>query len=553
MMPGLRVTTLAPDGTEAYDLTDKVDGLSWSSVNPGGDERCTFELKRKWFAGAPEIAQMKLVRVTCGLDILGQFRIEENDRAVADSEKIGVTAYGLGNRLKDSDANRLLIVDRDLSQWRGAGLARQIQNLGANLQGSTAEVAADTAGGNPSLTFKITDNWASPYKPLVESWYDAGPGLKVGVVYHNWASSGTALDAAFVLEGDATDTDDGASTIDTFMSDRIAGAALSSPAGYQTLATARRYVFFDLLYGTTPGGTAGATWLLANRNPAVYGTHGLTRRGGSDPGGFWGSDVVTYLLGLASGVTARRIDASSLVVPHLVWRDGVTFEQMIVDTTRFENPGVDWGTWGPDSVLDNSLNGLFDWKAKDPSTQHWFALRSQCDDISLNAEVATLYDQVDVAYQDAAGTTGVETRTATVPALLGSHRKKRLDGGTLTQAGAQQLGDAFLALSAQRPPARGSVALTGRLNHYRRGSLPPVYMRADGSNLRLPDVLPSEDALSLSSAPDRRTTFPVKRVTVDASGDIPKVSVDVDQSLDTLAILQARLQLAAQLAAGRAG
>src|SRR4051812_2842734 len=122
---GIRLQTITPSGT-GYDLTDQAEGLSWSSVNPGGDERCTFALKRHWFAGAPEVSMGNTVRVTDGLSVLWQGTIDENDRAVADSEQIGVTANGKGVALRDDSTYREIIVDRDLSRWGDAGVARRI-------------------------------------------------------------------------------------------------------------------------------------------------------------------------------------------------------------------------------------------------------------------------------------------------------------------------------------------------------------------------------------------------------------------------------------------
>jgi len=72
-------------------------------------------------------------------------------------------------------------------------------------------------------------------------------------------------------------------------------------------------------------------------------------------------------------------------------------------------------------------------------------------------------------------------------------------------------------------------------------------MRADGSNIRVPDVLPARDLFSLSLQPDRLTTFPIKRVSVDASGPVPKVTAEVDQVNDLMSQLTARLQLKTDL------
>jgi hypothetical protein len=69
-------------------------------------------------------------------------------------------------------------------------------------------------------------------------------------------------------------------------------------------------------------------------------------------------------------------------------------------------------------------------------------------------------------------------------------------------------------------------------------------MRADGSAIRLIDVLPTSQLLSLTTAPDRRTTFPIKEVVVDASNMAePKVTINVDQVNEAMSALQARVSL----------
>src|SRR5438270_4083847 len=124
----LWIRTVDPVSGRGWDITDQVDNLVWSSTNPGGDERASFSLLRDWFAGAPSIAQGNVVRVGDNLDVLWTGRIEENDRQVQSALQIGVTAYGLGIRLKDQNDYREIIVDRDLSQWRGASVQRKINN-----------------------------------------------------------------------------------------------------------------------------------------------------------------------------------------------------------------------------------------------------------------------------------------------------------------------------------------------------------------------------------------------------------------------------------------
>lgn len=523
-----------------YDLSGLAEGLRYSNVNPGGDERCTFELKRSWFAGAPEISIGNVVRVADGVNVLWQGRAEENDRQVANAEMIGVTAFGSGVALKDS-AYPEIYVDRDLSAWGELTRTFRLAAMAAGRSFGANEVAPDAAG-LPGIDLMIQ---GVIQKSVAGAVYDAGSVAKIAAIYYDFVAGANVnvADANWAWDVTVAPNDDITGGLGT------GNLRAASGSGYFTPATPNRYALIELFYGAAAAGASGTTYDVMFRKPAVYGNHALTRRG-ADPGGFYTSDLVGDVIGRQSAVRKRRIDGLQTIVGQLVDARGKTHEDWVREISRYES--VDWGTWGPESAFDTYTGGYFDWKARDLATQHWYALRSQCQNIALNVELSTLYNAVDVYYTDETGRQQVVTRTRNVPALTaaGITTKKPpggIDGGTLTTAMAQTLGDVFLLLNSGDPPARGSFTIRGCATHYQRGKRSVQYMRADGSNIRVPDVLPSSSALALTTAPDRRTTFPIKRIEVDASGPTPEATVSVDQTDDRFAVLQARMNLAAQI------
>ena len=112
-------------GTPA-DLTERAENLQWSSINPGGDEQCSFTVDRDWARSAPELRQGNVIQVTAGLDVLWRGRIEEADRSVADRQQVGITAFGLGTALKDVQDYVDVIVDQDMTAWGDMPLAEKI-------------------------------------------------------------------------------------------------------------------------------------------------------------------------------------------------------------------------------------------------------------------------------------------------------------------------------------------------------------------------------------------------------------------------------------------
>ena len=185
---------------------------------------------------------------------------------------------------------------------------------------------------------------------------------------------------------------------------------------------------------------------------------------------------------------------------YILYTDAsTTHEDGIRDLNRYEN--CDWGTWGPSSPLDRSSDGYFDFTTADRTTQHWFVLRSEVDAEDLHSETATLYGKVAVGYVDAAGIERVVYVTADVPDLdaAGLSREYTLNIGQATAAIAQAEGEVFLTIWGQFAPARGSFTVSQPVRHYRRGELSPLYMRADGSNVRIPDILPAATLFALDS------------------------------------------------------
>lgn len=539
-LASVRVVSIASGGEgRSYDITDEIEGLSWSSVDPGGDERCTFTLKRSWFSDNPEIARGNLLRVMCGVDVLWQGRVEETDRSAESAEAIAVTAYGLGARLKDGTF-REIFIDRDLA-WGEPSTQRKINmlsGLGRTYSGAVSAGAQDGGSATPGLTFLWMALVGGP--DFAETWYYGG-GIDIHKLRYDfdivqnigadWSHRAymNSDDLGSVFNGGPNHTS----------SDATDQMATSSEKG-------RKYIHIEGVYS---GGfesqniNAMAQW----RNIAVLGWHELSEQGSWPDIGFTVDQMVQVILDDVDGVLIRHLDAQSYVVQQAAFKDPVTHEDGIAELNKLE--GCNWGTWGPDSPLDTSVDGQFDFKDREPNVQHWFVRREDCDDINLHSETATLYGAVDVTYEDIAGIRRTIRRTVDVPDLDGAglSRVYPLDIGKSKQEVAEQMGDAFLAIWGQFAPARGSFATSLPVRHYQRGELSPVYLRADGSNVRIGNILPSTDALALDSSPDRRTTFPVKRIEVNCSGEVPVAQVEIDQTNDTLSILQARQGLESAL------
>ncbi len=532
----LRVLSIDEAG-EGYELTDRISGLRWTNVRNRGDESASFTFHAPWQGANPEVDEGNLLVIFDGLDVRWQGEIDEVDRSGGEAEALAITAYGLGQRLK-ADTYTQIFIDKDLSRWREPSVERQIDLRTANTPNQAGPSPLDDQTNGPGLQLAVSGAWDAPYIPTCEGWYDAGEDGEISEVQATWEGDSNT---GFIFRCVGADDDAQASAEGTATDEYTAATGTLS----RVFASVRRFVSLQWLFNATGAGIPGANFPIALRGLTLYGPHGLTKQGDS-PGGFFASQIVAFLVGLVDGVSARRVDATAVVIGQAAHRQ-LTHEDGIADVTRFHTHERTWGTWAPDSPLEPLGVGQFDYTAIDGDTDHWTALRADCDDLSLQSERGGLANVCVVNYTDENGVARSVTRTRTVAELGDETQTKTVDAGTMTTAGAEAYGDAVLALYGGFAPARGSAELSGPVTHHYRGPLSPTAMRADGSNLRVPDVLPSTTLFELSADPDRRTTFPVQRVEVDASGEVPKASVELDQAHDVMAALAAQLEQATEL------
>lgn len=531
----IRVVTIENGGAgKGHDLTDDIEGLSYSNVEPGGDELANFTYKRPWSNALPEVAKGNLLVIQDGLDVLWQGRIGEPARGGSETEEMQVTGYGTGIRLKDGQLERIY-VDSDLSKWRGMSRTRRLALISGGLYTVIQEPSAeaDTATGDQSLKMPLSGTWGTG--AVSETVYDAGELARIGEVEYDWSS-----EVFSGADGRLNAADDDALNGLSAGTDRVTAA--TSGSELETIAS-QRVVSFSLSYGSAVATDAERSWTLTNLR--VRGDHGLTPEGG---GGFFAATMIEDAIGDVDGVLARTIDASDFEIEQAVSAD--THEALVRDLTRYHEHERAWGTWGPDGVFDPLGDGHFDWTER-PSEAEWIAPREDFEALSLNSELEALFDTVILAYTDSSGTARQVVRTLTSSDLEAagmSGKTARVNGGRLTPAAATVIADAILAWNGGYAPASGQATIARPIRHTTRGELPPHYLRADGALLRIPDILPSSTLFALDDTPDRRTTFPIKRVRVDLSGAYPKATVELDQTNHLVSTLQARADLAGSLA-----
>jgi hypothetical protein len=524
------------------DLTGDISGLRYSNVRPGGDETANFTYHAPWaLMDAPAIDKGSVIEISEGLDVLWKGRIEELAPGGDQDEEIAVTAYGLGVRGKDSTFQEIYI-DRDANSWGTPTWTRQ-KTIEATMTYSDdiSVMPAGDGGDLPGLLQVFTGAWATA-SIRNEAWYDA-KGISIGAITYGGrtgvAFGGAGFSIFVYLSADSE-------LVGSSVNSGDIDPGLDNPfSGTLTGGSAYKWGLAMIFYNGGAGGGPGTRYAVRWSDLLVRGNHGLTLRSSM---GYYASDVIRDIVNRIDGITARKIDETTFIVEQLHFKEPTVHEDGVVEANKFNQHERTWGTWGPDSIFDASDEGYFDY-TDIPATADWYATRGDCDGLDLATETANLYNRCQVFFQDTAGVDQVVTRTRAVPELdeNGITRTLKLDLGTSTTTLAQQLGDVYLALFGGFAPSRGTATLSRPIRHVARGKIDPWHLRADGSAIQISDILPTTTLFEMSAEPDRRATFPIKRVEVDCSGDYPTVNVDLDQTPEVMDALLARLQSSAEI------
>jgi hypothetical protein len=286
----LTVTITKADGSKVRwaederDPKDQPSGLNFGTVKPGGFGAFSLTLPRGLDPG-PDENLLDTVKITgAGGRVAFEGRIHRLPRNQGDTKTVTVQGVGWASHLSDNRAMSALIIDRTLSAWTDPSAARQ---------GVLALAAFDFSSPQVSNVFDATNGpgisvlQTGPIDhPLVERWYDAGPGQQVAriKVDHQHVVGFSTGDASLAIKA-YTATDDQATSTSS-SSDQKANSSIDFTAG-----TANRYALLQIAYSSS-GGTSPNTYGVQWQQISVHGDHGLTLT----DSGYTASDILRYLL-----------------------------------------------------------------------------------------------------------------------------------------------------------------------------------------------------------------------------------------------------------------
>jgi hypothetical protein len=482
-------------GPDEWKAENIPQGISCSTAMPGLFKSCTITLPRRIDLDYPDLNLLDTVQLLgAGNEIVWEGRVQELPRTHGDTFSITVSAVGWSSHLMDDPSFREIYVDRDLSNWREPSAARQIKLREASFSPQSLSVAPDTASGLPSLILKVEGKW-NGFTPIVEPFYDAGPGLKVGAMYNDWVLSTT--DAAFFFVAFVADDDSISSGFEIPSIDLANGAG--SGAGMFVPPTPRRVVGWQWYDTQNPGGAEGKQFAATIRRLAVFGNHGLTRRGPESEAGLYASDIIADVVRRAAPLLKfttgpnGSIQPTTFAIPHLVFRTPVTAETVVMLANGYHL--WDWGV---------RENREFFFQEPDPERLTWEARLSEGARLDLEGTQASdVVNGVFIEYTDPAGvihTVGppgsgaeftdshlVDTSSTNPVNAARIPRKWAIlnISQTTTKEGAVRLGEIYLA-EKSLPQRRGTLTLTGFATHPTAGKRPAWAVRA-GDWVRIAD------------------------------------------------------------------
>lgn len=492
----LAVKITTGDGTvhrwsgDEPDARSVPQGITFSTSIPGGYSTATITLAREITLDFPDLNLYDEVEIYGpGAEVAWKGRVAALPRSHDAVATVSVQCVGLVAHLRDDSTFTEIYVDADLDRWREASRARKIANLtGTTVKFFDPSVNSDSSSGVPGIRLELTGALAAGDRQRAEAWYDAGPGQTIDAIYYDFQVH-NLVNTSGVVEVATSDDDLGTNT------DVSADLYGSNSAAYRSPTADYRFAF--LRFRTEADTTGEVSRWCFFRKVRVYGNHGLTRVGDTDPKGFYASDIVRNVVTRAAPLLEiDEIEQTSFVVPHAAFFEPTTAEEVISAVNVYDLH--EWGVYE---------NGFF-YRATDPDRLVWEARLGGGEAEGALVELEgpagdEVYNGVIVNYPTFEGLTstvgpvgsGAEDEDDTLLDAdplnpVNAHNiPRRYFPLTLsrrtTSAGAIRLGAQWLADQAQ-PQRRGQVTLRGQVRHPTRGLLPVWKVRA-GDYIKIAD------------------------------------------------------------------
>lgn len=516
------------------NVTDYVDEITFSNVDPGGFELCTISLRK-----GPVVVVGQRVTVYCGLSVAWDGRVNDPGSGNIRARLVeGITAVGYGAALKDNPA-QAFYTHSDLRAWFDSRLE------GGTILTTGTSPTVVTGQRYPYISYPA--NILSINSSSAGIMIDTGIAGAVKYVYVNYNRQTARGNISIGIDS----SPDGL----TWTSQASTNFAASGNGNTltATLSPGTRYI--RVVLGNVVGGnwTDAADIFIRPTVIQLFGDSTADYQVASSSvllPTFVALDAMARCNTAAGQTVIAKgpvdVDATNYYIQHLLYPTPTTNEQIIDDAMK--SLGWHWGVW-EGAGLDNPTPRLF--LTAPPATPTIAVRRVDCEEFDPpKVRLDALYDSADVTYHDTAGLQGISTATLANALLAQSgigSRKLSIDMGTGSAGAATALGNFALSL-AQAAQRGGGSALVPGMVMSGAGRRPAELIRAGRDRIRITDL---PDPGPLHETDTRRfDTFRVRRVETTLRDSVPQTRVEFDGGADLLEVLQARLADATQLAGG---
>lgn len=473
-----------PDGTTirfgSESAPDRMpQNIRFATKRMEGFDTASFDLPRHVLSESVDLELYDTARLVAGDgSVAYEGRVASLPRQLDDTHSVTVELQGWMAHARDRKF-REIYVDRDLSRWGPPSVQRRT-NLLATFGVTDPSVQPDATTGAPSLKTGFTGAWsAAPGLPLSESLYDAGPGVEIGSVYHAWKRASTAVSAVDTH----WDWRVYLGTTDTLTSNDATATLRAAGPGTGTLTATtddRRVAVVNLLYDTAAG-SDGVEYAIFWTCLAVYGTHGLTKRGtatATEAQGFYVSDVIANIAArFAPKLSTAGIKDTSYVHPQIAFHERTDpYDAWLLlnaihlwDLAVWENRTLHYG---PVDLTDH------DWEIR--TDDYGVNLQQQGDTVDTLANGITVeFDNVNTGKKETVEPADHdELRDTSISHPANKHGLEVWQEVSLsiptTQDMALQIGRTMLA-EFNQPKAPGSITIKGGYVRDRQGNRQPAH------------------------------------------------------------------------------
>ena len=380
-------------GGDEIDAENVPSDISWDTSNPGGFGSASITLPR------PENLYADDGKLFSHVELYGPGGQIFYEGFVSGVPQVGTDSIQLNlsgwvSSLDKYETFREVFVDRDLGRWGDASRELRITLLAVCNSVQSASAETDTASALPALTLTTP---ATEVNPIALAVYDAGAGSTIDSIYYDMTSISTSShDGAIGVMSDDKSTA-GMTSPATATSDLIT-TTNGTASGTFTPTSDYRYAQARFFLGGTVG---SADQSMTLRRLAVFGNHGLTKRGTAPDQGFYASDIISYAISQATSLnySTDSIETTTFVIPHLTFTDDTTLRSVIEQVTALggnANVANDWGVYE---------GREFYWRSPGSYGRTWYVRRDQVATSSSDGPDADRrVAGIKINYTDGAGT-----------------------------------------------------------------------------------------------------------------------------------------------------